>query len=63
MKYVIKKRENIDTSTFSRFFFGGAYRSRTDHQSFADSCLTAWLRRHKWNLFHYMRVYLKKYQK
>lgn len=26
--------------------FGGACRSRTDHQSFADSCLTAWLRRH-----------------
>ena len=27
--------------------FGGGYRSRTDHQSFADSCLTAWLSRHK----------------
>ena len=27
-------------------YFGGGYRSRTDHQSFADSCLTAWLRRH-----------------
>ena len=40
------KQENIDISIFSRFSFGGAYRSRTDHQSFADSCLTAWLRRH-----------------
>ena len=31
---------------FIDFFDGGEYRSRTDHQSFADSCLTAWLRRH-----------------
>ena len=42
----IQKTEKIfDISIFSRVLFGGAYRSRTDHQSFADSCLTAWLRR------------------
>ncbi len=31
----------------SFFVYGGDYRSRTDHQSFADSCLTAWLSRQK----------------
>ena len=36
----IKKRENIDISMFSRFLSGGANRTRTDDQSFADSCLT-----------------------
>ena len=46
MKYNFKRRENIGIPIFSRLLFGGAYRNRTDDQSFADSCLTAWLRRH-----------------
>ena len=37
-------KKSIENSML--FTFGGDYRSRTDHQSFADSCLTAWLSRH-----------------
>ena len=37
---------------FARYKNGGAYRIWTDDQSFADSCLTTWLRRHKL-LFNY----------
>ena len=43
---IYKKRENIDVSTFSRFYYGGDTRIRTGDQSFADSCLTTWLCRH-----------------
>ena len=47
-----KNRENVDISTYSRFFDGGECGSRTHHQSFADSCLTAWLTRH---ILYYMK--------
>ena len=37
--------KNIDMSMFFPFLCGGECGSRTHHQSFADSCLTAWLTR------------------
>ena len=40
-----KKRKNVDVSTLSRLSLEAPIGIEPMNQSFADSCLTAWLRR------------------
>ena len=41
-----KKRKNVDASTFLRLPLEASIGIEPMNQSFADSCLTAWLTRH-----------------
>lgn len=49
------KTINIDISTFYRFFYGGTSQNRTEDESFADFCLTTWLRCHI-NIIYALKV-------